>query len=148
MSKKAIKARAALAVAGALLVGSAHADIQHLVVFRYKAGVPAATKADIARRFVQLKDQARRNGRPYIVAIRGGQAISKEGLDRGFEQAFVVTFKNESDRDFFVGKPYVESRDPAHDSLAKVVEPLIETDAHGKPTGLLVFDFDDTVAGR
>ena len=89
-------------------------------------------QAEVATRFLALKDLVKRNGQPYIVSITGGTAISKEGL----EQAFVVTFKNEEDRNYFVGKPYSDTMDPAHEALVQVVVPLIAADNTGKPTGL------------
>jgi hypothetical protein len=135
--------RVLAAVAMALFGGAACADIQHIVVFRYKANVTAEKKAEIARKFLELRNLAHRNGQPYITSIKGGDAISKEGFDRGLEQAFVVSFKNEADRNFFVGKPYGNEMDPAHRALAQIVEPLLATDEAGKPVGLFVFDFDD-----
>ena len=117
--------------------------IQHIVVFRYKTDVPAEKKAEIATRFLALKNLARRNGRPYIVSISGGKAISKEGFDQGLEQAFIVIFKNEADRNYFVGKPYSDAMDPAHEALVQVVVPQIAVDGAGKVNGLFVFDFSD-----
>jgi hypothetical protein len=136
------------AVAMALVGGAACADIQHIVVFRYKADVTAEKKAEIGRRFLELRNLAQRNGQPYIASITGGQAISREGFDQGLEQAFVVTFRNEADRNFFVGKPYSSVMDPAHQALAQVVEPLLAVDEAGKPAGLFVFDFDDAPTAR
>jgi len=127
----------------ASIAAPAFADIQHIVVFRYKADVTAQQKAEIATRFVGLKNVARHNGTPYIVSITGGKAISKEGFDQGLEQAFVVTFKNQADRDYFVGKPYSDAMDPAHQAMVQTVVPKLQADSAGKPTGLFVFDYDD-----
>ena len=140
MSSKGLIAVAALAT---MLSHVAFADIRHVVAFQYKAAVDEATKAQIAQEFIRLKDRALRDGRPYIVAIDGGRAISKEGFDRNLQWAFIVTFRTEADRDFFVGPPYRKAMDPAHEALAKRVVPLIEADAAGKPSGLFVFDFED-----
>ena len=133
---------AALGMAGALWAQAAAADIQHIVIFRYQPQVEASTKADIARRFLALKDTARRDGRPYIASIVGGQAI-REGFDQQMEQAFVVTFRNTADRDYWVGMPYSDTMDPDHQALAAIVEPLLARDADGGLTGLFVFEFDD-----
>jgi len=130
-------------LAATLLTSPVFADIHHIVVFRFKSDVTEAQKAGIAARFLALKDLAKRNGHRYIVSITGGKAISKEGFDQGLEQAFVVTFKNESDRNYFVGKPYAEGMDPAHEATAKTVVPTLAADSTGKPTGLFVFDYDD-----
>ena len=130
-------------LAAVLIAGPAFADIQHIVVFRYRADVAAATKADLAAHFLALKDLAMRDGQRYIVSITGGRAISKEGFDQGMEQAFVVTFKNEADRNYFVGKPYSDAMDPAHEALVQIVVPQVAVDSAGKITGLFVFDYDD-----
>ena len=130
-------------LAAASIAAPAFADIHHVVVFRYKADVTAQQKAQIATRFVGLKNLARRNGHRYIVSITGGKAISKEGFDQGLEQAFVVTFKNEADRNYFVGKPYAVDMDPAHEALVKIVVPALAADNTGKPAGLFVFDYSD-----
>src|SRR5882724_5904715 len=122
-------------LAATLLTSPVFADIHHIVVFRFKPDVTEAQKAGIAARFLALKDLANRNGQTYIVSITGGKAISKEGFDQGLEQAFVVTFNNEADRNFFVGKPYSDTMDPAHEALAQVVVPLVAADTAGKPTG-------------
>lgn len=103
-------------LAATLLASPVFADIHHIVVFRFKSDVTEPQKAAIAARFFDLKDLAKRNGHRYIVSITGGKAISKEGFDQGLEQAFVVIFKNESDRNYFVGKPYTEGMDPAHEA--------------------------------
>ena len=132
----------AVAMLGIMLTRAAFADIQHVVAFQYKAGVDDATKARIAQEFIQLKVRALRDGQPYIASIVGGRARSKEGFDRSLQWAFIVTFKTEADRDFFVGPPYRKAMDPVHEALAKRVIPLIEADAEGKPSGLFVFDFE------
>jgi hypothetical protein len=140
------KAIATLGLAALLFAGSAKADIRHIVIFKYQPQVEASTKAEIAKRFIGLKDLAKRDGKPYIVSIVGGAAISKEGFDQGFEDAFIVTFRTKSDRDYFVGKPYQETMDPDHQALAKIAEPLLARDAAGNDIGLFAFDFDDEAA--
>jgi hypothetical protein len=142
VSKKA----SSLAFAVALFAQAAQADIQHIVVVKYQPHIDAGTKAEIARRFLALKDVAKRDGQPYIVSIAGGRAISREGFDQQLEHAFIVTFKNKTDRDYFVGKPYRDTMDPDHHALATIVEPLLHRDVDGKVTGLFVFDFNDRAA--
>jgi hypothetical protein len=137
------KSRIMIGLAVAFIARTAFADIQHIIVFRYKADVTAETKAGYATRFFALKDLAKRDGHRYIVSITGGQAISKEGFDQGLEQAFVVTFKNEADRNYFVGAPYSDTMDPAHEALVQFLVPKIAVDDAGKLTGIFVFDFSD-----
>jgi hypothetical protein len=141
------RTRIAAAALGMMLAQAALADVRHVVVFRFKAGVDEAVRTNYVREFFHLKDRALKDGKPYIVDITGGRGISKEGYDQNFQQAFVVTFKSAADRDFFVGPPYRERMDPVHEALAKKLLPLIETDATGKPSGIFVFDFDDSNRG-
>jgi hypothetical protein len=75
------------------------------------------------------------------VSIESGKANSKEGADQGMTQGFIVTFKNESDRDYYVGKPFSADFDPAHESFKQFVGPLLSVDANGKIDGVYVFDF-------
>ena len=57
-------------------------------------------------------------------------------------QGFIVTFKNESDRDYYVGKPFSADFDPAHDEFKQFVGPLLSIDQNGKLDGVIVFDFN------
>ncbi len=129
-----------------LLMNTSFADIRHIVIFKYKPGVSPEKKREIARRFLELKSLAKKDGKNYIVSIVGGKATSREGFDQGLEEAFVVTFRSEADRDYFVGKPYSSVMDPAHADLAGVVEPLLSVDSSGRLNGLFVFDFDDATS--
>ncbi len=137
-----IKNKIAAGLIAFVLAAPAFADIHHVVIFKYQAGVSMQKRAEIARAFIGLKESAKRDGKSYIVSIIGGKAISKEGFDKGFEEAFVVTFKNTDDRNYFVGKPYSQTMDPNHLALAKIAEPLLARDATGNVVGLFVFDFD------
>ncbi|HHV70737.1 Dabb family protein [Brucella intermedia] len=113
--------------------------IQHIVLFRFKDGVTAAQIGEVKQRFLALKDQARRNGKPYIVRIDAGAQSSGEGVSRGFQQGFIVTFRSEGDRNYYVGSPVVTNArfyDPAHQRFKDFVGPLL-----AEKDGVLVFDF-------
>ncbi len=135
-----------IAVGAAALLSSptASANIFHVIAFRYKAEVTPAQRTDFARRIVALKNSAKRDGRPYIVSVKGGRAISREGYDQRFQQMYVMEFKSTADRDYFVGQPYLPAMDPAHREVVDRLLPSIESDDAGKLTGTFVFDFDDT----
>jgi hypothetical protein len=147
-SKMRLKLLSAAVLAASLMTTPAQAAIQHVVIFRYKPNVSAATKAEFGRRFLALKSEARRNGRPYIVNITGGHAISREGFDRKLEEGFIVTFKSAADRDYFVGAPYSKTMDPAHKALGSKVLPLLARAHDGSVDGIFVFDFDDAALRR
>ncbi len=113
--------------------------IRHIVLFRFRDGVTPARVAEVKRRFLALRQEARRNGRPYILQIDAGAQISGEGADHGYRLGFVVSFGSEGDRNYYVGTPIVTDPafcDPAHQRFKDFVAPLLaETD------GALVFDF-------
>ncbi|MDR0253143.1 MAG: Dabb family protein, partial [Brucellaceae bacterium] len=82
--------------------------IQHIVLFRFKPEVSAEQRKEVFDRFLQLKDKAKRNGKPYITSIKAGaQNTSLEGAGQGFDQAFIVQFRSQGDRNYYVGTPVV-----------------------------------------
>lgn len=114
--------------------------IEHIVLFHYKDAVTDEQKNEVKKRFLALKQIARRSGKPYIQSIITGKQNSGEGADRGFEQAFVVQFKSAGDRNYYVGTPVVDDAqyyDPMHASFKEFVGPLL---VEGQ-AGVLVFDF-------
>ncbi len=113
--------------------------LRHIVLFRYAADVTAAQKQQVKERFLALQ-KSRRNGKPYIVSIETGGQNSGEGVDNSLEQAFVVTFQSQGDRNFYVGQPLVSNPryyDANHQTFKNFVGPLL----HKEPLGVLVFDF-------
>lgn len=113
--------------------------IHHIVLFRYKQGILPKQVSEVRQRFLALKTQARRNGKPYIVRIEEGVQNSGEGVDGGYQQAFIVTFQSEGDRNYYVGTPVVTNSrffEPAHESFKQFVGPLLDS-----KNGVLVFDF-------
>ena len=116
--------------------------IKHIVLFRYKENVTPAQKEVIKKRFLNLAYLSQREGRRYILSIKTGSQNSGEGVDQEFEQGFIVTFKSEGDRNYYVGKDLVQKDgnfDPAHDNFKKFVGPFLHEPIAN--TGVLVFDF-------
>jgi hypothetical protein len=112
--------------------------IRHIVLFRYGNQVSADQKLEVRRRFLMLKTLAKRNGENYIVSIEAGTEISGESADQNLEEGFIVTFKSEGDRNYYVGQPIVSDPrfyDPAHQAFKDFVGPLLDQN------GALVFDF-------
>ncbi len=113
--------------------------VRHIVLFRYKVGVTDAQKAEIRERFLALQDQCLHHGRPYILSIETGIQRSGEGADQGLEEGFLVTFRSEGDRNYYVGKPIVTDDrfyDPAHQAFKDFVGPFLHD-----TIGALVFDY-------
>ena len=85
--------------------------------------VKCKAKKEIADAFVALKTKI-----PQIVSIQHGPNISKEGFDKGFHEAFVLTFANEKDRDLYL-------KHEAHEKFAKSLDGILAD------KGVFVFDF-------
>lgn len=131
--------------------------VKHVVLFRYNDKVEqnGLIKAEIRKRFLELKKISTKNGRPYIVSINAGYFHGHEGAENGLTDGYILTFKSLEDRDFYVGcdseykcseggyksanLPY----DKAHDKFKAFVGPLLfDGDGNGPVgDGVIVFDF-------
>ena len=119
--------------------------LRHVVMFRYKPGTAAAMRAEVTMRFLRLAQDSRRpDGSHPVRSIEMGMQNSGEGADAGLQQAFIVTFASEGDRNFYVGKPVIMDPawfDPAHEAFKNFAGPALEK--------VVVFDFDVlAVAGQ
>ncbi|GBQ84535.1 hypothetical protein AA0535_0522 [Asaia krungthepensis NRIC 0535] len=112
--------------------------LRHVVMFRYKSGTTAAMRAEITMRFLRLAQDSRRpDGSHPVKSIEMGVQNSGEGADAGLQQAFIVTFASEGDRNFYVGKPVIMDPawfDPAHEAFKNFAAPSIDK--------VVVFDFN------
>jgi|SRR6185437_5246111 len=123
----------------------ASAEIQHVVVFKYKPTVTQQQKQEVMNRFLALKDKSKKNGKSYIVSLIGGDCTkSQEGLTRGFEHTFIITFKNQDDFNYYLGESFARPFDRVHDDFKKFVGPFLSVDEKGKINGAMVFDFETT----
>ncbi|GBQ45653.1 Dabb family protein [Komagataeibacter sucrofermentans] len=111
--------------------------VRHIVLFRFLPTITDEQRAEVVRRFMALARTSRReDGSPVVVSIETGAQISGEGVDEGLQQAFVVTFSSEGDRNYYVGRPVVTDPayfDPAHEAFKKFAAPYIVT--------TIVFDY-------
>ena len=118
------------------------AHVRHFVAFRFKPGVTEEQRQEVKRRFLALKKTClNAKGKAYILDIEMGSADSPEKADQGFQQGYLVTFASTADRDYYVGKPFFTTFDPAHDAFKQFVGPLLDVDQNGKTNGAFVFDF-------
>lgn len=112
--------------------------VRHIVLLRYKPEVSDAQRIAILERFRNLKNTSLRNGHPYIVAIHAGPQHSHEGIDQGFDQVFILKFRSEGDRNYYVGPPVITNPafyDAERLKFKEVIDPLLAEH------GVLVFDF-------
>jgi hypothetical protein len=112
--------------------------VRHIVLFRYKDTVTPAQRSEITRRFIAMQQACLRHGKPYIVSIEEGLQHSGEGADQDLQQGFVVTFRSQGDRNYYVGQPVITDPahyEPVHQAFKEFVGPLLA------PHGALVFDY-------
>ncbi|MBS1102999.1 Dabb family protein [Gluconobacter sp. Dm-62] len=111
--------------------------VRHMVMFRYTKDSTTAQRAEVSGRFLHLvQDSRRADGKPAVVSIETGFQSSGEGADDGLQQAFLVTFRSEGDRNYYVGKPVVTDPaffDPAHEAFKEFAAPYLEK--------VVVFDY-------
>ncbi|KAL7005834.1 hypothetical protein EMMF5_004570 [Cystobasidiomycetes sp. EMM_F5] len=81
--------------------------VQHLVLFAYKPEVSEEERKEVGRRFFSLGQACRIEGSPYILAINGGANNSPEEAGSSIHHAFIVTFRNQQERTYYL-------TDPAH----------------------------------
>ena len=120
---------AALVMFAVLPVNAADAagkgKVIHIVAFKYKKAIADAKKKEVADALVALKGKI-----PQIISVQHGPNISKEGFDKGFHEAFIITFANEKDRDI-----YLEHDE--HKKFAKLLDGILAD------KGVFVFDFKE-----
>lgn len=111
--------------------------VRHMVMFRYTKDSTTAQRAEVSGRFLHLvQDSRRADGKPVVVSIETGFQSSGEGADAGLQQAFLVTFRSEGDRNYYVGRPVVTDTaffDPAHEAFKEFAAPYLEK--------VVVFDY-------
>lgn len=112
--------------------------VRHVVLVRFRAGLTDTARQQIITKFLALQQQSVRNGKPYIESIDTGPQLSGEGASHGMQQAFIVTFSSQGDRNYFIGTPIVTDPhhyEPAHAAFKEIFKPALA------PDGLIGFDF-------
>ncbi|MCP8900576.1 Dabb family protein [Gilvimarinus xylanilyticus] len=74
--------------------------MRHIVVFKYKEGATQEQIQTITDAFSQLPEKI-----PGIVDFEHGENNSPEGLNKGFNHVYVVTFDSEKSRDEYLPHP-------------------------------------------
>lgn len=119
--------------------------IRHIVLFRYREDIDETNQRHIEQRFRELQASTR-NGRRYILSIESGTQNSPEGLGQGYQQAYIVSFASQGDRNYYVGKPLISDPalyDPTHHAFKSFIAAFISE----QPSSVVVFDFStDTTA--
>lgn len=118
-----MKILAALAALALFTMSTLAADgpVWHVVHFKFKADATPAQITNVEKGFAALKGKI-----SEVQTLEWGTDISPEKLSDGFTHCWILTFKNEKDRDAYLVHP-------AHKAFVEIVLPVIE-----KP---LVVDF-------
>src|SRR6266481_8544963 len=74
--------------------------LQHVVSFKFKSSASSEDIKKVEDGFRALKEKI-----PQMVNLEWGTNVSKEKHDKGFTHCFIVSFKNEEDRDAYVAHP-------------------------------------------
>jgi hypothetical protein len=120
--KKLIVPSLALALVGLLAVAFAaesagrtlkRGALVHMVAFKFK---PEATQDQIKN--VEDAFGALKKKIPQIVSFEWGTNVSPEKLDKGFTHGFILTFKDDKDRDLYL-------KHPDHQAFAQLVGPVL-----------------------
>jgi hypothetical protein len=93
---------------------AADGPIRHIVHFKFKADASKEQIAKIVEEFADLKNKI-----SVVESLEWGTNISHEGLDKGFDYCWIVTFKNAEDRDAYIVHP-------AHQAFVKLLKPSLE----------------------
>ncbi|MEY4687601.1 MAG: hypothetical protein RIR76_1624 [Verrucomicrobiota bacterium] len=79
---------------------AADAPYRHVVLFKFKDGVPAADVTKVEQAFIALKKSI-----PEIQGLEWGTNVSPEGLASGFTHCFFVTFKDKAALERYLPHP-------------------------------------------
>jgi len=102
---------------------SGHSLVRHFVALKFKETTSKEQIHEVEEAFQSLKSQI-----PQVVSIEWGPNISPEQRNKGFTDAFLVTFRTEKDRDAYLVHP-------AHLKFKEKALPLV--------ADVLVLDFCD-----
>ncbi|MCE0743687.1 Dabb family protein [Acetobacter sicerae] len=140
LDEAALSAQSVLAKVGAVRFTAPDfqpGTLRHMVMFRFRPEVTAALRNEVTKRFLALASLSRRpDGKPVVVSIEAGPQNSGENSDLGLQEGYLVTFRSEGDRNFYVGRPVVTDAryfDAAHDAFKTFAGPYLEK--------VVVFDF-------
>jgi hypothetical protein len=105
----------ALTLLFCLLSTMAFADgpVRHIVHFKFQDDAKPEQIQRIVDEFAGLQKSIKE-----IVELEAGTDVSPEGLSKGFKHCWIVTFRNEADRDIYL-------KHPAHVEFVKLLKPVL-----------------------
>ena len=86
----------------------------HVVSFKFKSTASPEDIKKVEQAFEKLRQQI-----PQVVTLEWGTNVSAEQRNKGFTHCFLLSFKNDKDRDV-----YLEHAD--HKAFVKIVGPVLD----------------------
>ena len=96
--------------------------VQHIVLFKFRAGTVESKIRELFAELEQLKEKI-----PGILYFAGGPYSSPEGLNHGYTHGFIMTFDSPEARDRYL--PH-----PEHERVKGLILPHLED--------VIAFDFE------
>ena len=93
---------------------AADGPIRHVVHFKFKSDTTPAQIQKITEEFAALKTKI-----SEVESLEWGKNVSPEGLSKGFDYCWIVSFKNAKDRDAYLVHP-------AHKAFVAILKPLLD----------------------
>jgi hypothetical protein len=103
---------------------AAGGPVRHVVHFKFKKNATPEQVQQVVDEFAKLPAKIR-----VIDTFEWGTNVSPEGLDQGFTHCWLLSFRSEKDRDFYL-------HHPDHQAFASLAKPLLD--------GVHVVDFIPT----
>jgi hypothetical protein len=82
---------------------------RHVVLFRFHQNSSEETVRGIEKEFGELASKL-----PFVTSFEWGRNSSPEKLNHGFTYCFIVTFRNEADRDTYYPRNSESSQNLIH----------------------------------
>ncbi|KAK6540580.1 hypothetical protein TWF694_009370 [Orbilia ellipsospora] len=107
--------------------------VTHILLVSFKKTATREAVLAVSKQMVALKDTCvdPQTGKPYILSAKGGKNNSPETNEKGMTHGFILEFKNEDDRNYFL------QEDPSHKKFVEAIIP--------QNSDFLVLDFTEEV---
>ena len=93
---------------------AADGPIRHVVHFKFKSDATPEQIQKITEEFAALKTKI-----SEVDSLEWGKNVSPEGLSKGFDYCWIVTFKIRQDRDAYLVHP-------AHKAFVEILKPVLD----------------------
>ncbi len=102
------------ALAMLTLTSLAGGPVRHVVQFKFRKDATPDQVQRVVEEFALLKKKIR-----AVDSLEWGTNVSPEGLNKGFNHCWILTFRDEADRDTYL-------HHPDHEAFVAIVKPLVD----------------------